>query len=171
MRRWFLRYRKILLLSLAAVVVLSAVLYLRPRPFTSVYDDIDWGVVGDDDACYRFLSVAVYPAVRETWYFEIPPEPLQEIMVGTNIRRSIPSHYRFDEESVSFSLPIGEEESLLWIRISDVGYISCKTNDEKNWETWVITGGEPFARLYDLMEHGEKKSPKEQMEEWAEEAA
>ena len=42
-----LRYRKILLLSLAAVVVLSVVLYLCPWRLTTVYNDIDWEGLGE----------------------------------------------------------------------------------------------------------------------------
>ncbi len=167
MRRWFLRYRKILLLSLLAVVVLSAVLYLCPWRFTTVYDDIDWEGIGPS-CTVVYEEVYLNPDGDILFNYDVPTEVLREVLEDTWIRRDL-----FDD-------PWGSS-SYIWLNWMDArtesedtekyytflfdsdGGLRCSMDlydvRGSDWyildsrtDKWIVTGGEPMEQLCALLE-------------------
>ena len=167
MRQWFLRYRKILLRSLLAVVVLSAVLYLCPWRLTTVYNDIDWEGFGET-CTVVYQEVYLNPDGTILYHYDVPTEALREVLEDTWIRRDLfddpwgSSPYvelnwmdaRTESENTekNYAFIFGSDEDLtcsmdLYAVWGSDWYILDSRTDK-----WIVTGGEPMEQLCALLE-------------------
>ena len=169
MRQWFLRYRKILLLSLAAVVLLSVVLYLCPWRFTTVYNDIDWEGLGTN-CTVIYTEIDRNPSGRAgeiSTYYDVPVETLREVLEDTWIRRDIFRSQAGTAPYIEFIVDVhtadettenscyfifGSKRDLTcFMHLYDVQGSDWYRIDSKR-EEWIVTGGEPFDGLHALLE-------------------
>ncbi len=162
-----LRYRKILLLSLAAVVVLSAVLYLCPWRLTTVYNDIDWEGFGET-CTVVYQEVYLNPDGHILYQYDVPTGALREVLENTYIRRDLfddpwgsaayvelnwmdaRTESENTEKNYAFSFD-SDGDLTCYMDLYDVRGSDWYKIDSKRGE-WIVTGGEAFEGLSALLE-------------------